>query len=70
LTHTVDAHAHWEVYSAPLPKPHNWFQGGFAVRGNKGGLLEKVAKGEAEEKLKGNDKREEKRRERGGGIAP
>ena len=54
----------------PSPSPITGFKGGFAARGNKGGLWEKVAKWEAEEKLKGNDKREEKRRERGRGIAP
>jgi len=49
----VDAPAHWEAYSAPLPKPHNWFQGagGFATGGIKR-IWEKVAEredtGEAE----------------------
>jgi len=41
----VDAPAHWEAYSAPLPKPHNWFQGGFA-RGEIKRIWEKVAEGE------------------------
>jgi len=42
----VDAPVYWEVYSAPLPKPHNWLQWGFAARGNKGGLWDKVAEWE------------------------
>ena len=41
----VDAPAH---FSAPLPKPHNWFQGGggFATEGGIKRIWEKVAEGE------------------------
>jgi len=66
----VDAPVRWEVYSAPLPKSHNWFQWGFAARGNKGNYGRKLQNGKAGEKLKGNEKRWEKGRERRRGIAP
>ena len=41
----VDAPAH---FSAPLPKPHNWFQGGggFATEGGIKRIWKKVAEGE------------------------
>jgi len=66
----VDAPAHWGAYSAPLPKPHNWFQWGFAAGAKNGGILweefaEGGGRGETEREREGEKGRERKRR-----IAP
>ena len=57
MTHTVDAPAHWEVYSTPLPSPITGFKGASRQERIRGDYRIKLQKGKAEEKLKGNEKR-------------
>ena len=64
----VDAPAH---FSAALPKPHNWFQGGggFATEGGIKRIWEKVAEGEGREETERERETGQHGRERRRGIA-
>ena len=63
----VDAPSH---FSAPLPKPHNWFQGGgggFASEGGKKRIWEKVAEGEGRKETEREREPEGERKGTGNG---
>ena len=62
----VDAPAH---FSAPLPKPHNWFQGGggFATEGGIKRIWKKVAEGEDRKETEREREQEGEGKGRGNG---